>query len=152
MDKARDTLEPSPLQRELAATINRHCAENGSDTPEFVLGRFLIEALQAFDNATKLRDEWWGFQPRQRRPEPPEAAARIESDAERIATLAERAEALHKALRRHAIAGALGDIGGHCRECWGFGGSEWGRSEHERHAEGCLAAPKDAEATAEYGR
>jgi hypothetical protein len=37
------------FEKELASLINRHSLENGSDTPDFILARFLRQALDAFD-------------------------------------------------------------------------------------------------------
>lgn len=48
----------SNLRQELAAALNRHSAENGSNTPDFILADFLALALNAFDQATVRRDGW----------------------------------------------------------------------------------------------
>ena len=45
---------------ELTDLINKHSKENGSDTPDFVLSGFIQGALDAFDNAVVLREEWYG--------------------------------------------------------------------------------------------
>lgn len=45
---------------ELSNLINRHSLENGSNTPDFILARYLEDCLRAFDTATKHRDYWWG--------------------------------------------------------------------------------------------
>jgi hypothetical protein len=34
--------------------------ENGSDTPDFILARFLADCLEAFDSAVRTRDDWYG--------------------------------------------------------------------------------------------
>ena len=47
------------LRRELARTLNRHSAENKSNTPDFILAQFLIEAIRAFDAAVTARDQWY---------------------------------------------------------------------------------------------
>lgn len=39
--------------------INTHSQENGSDTPDFILGRYLSDCLDAFDLATRRRDSWY---------------------------------------------------------------------------------------------
>lgn len=44
----------------LSALINRHSKENGSDTPDFILARYLGDSLKAFDRATRRRDSWHG--------------------------------------------------------------------------------------------
>lgn len=40
---------------DIQKAINRHSAENVSNTPDYVLATFLVRALAAFDNATNLR-------------------------------------------------------------------------------------------------
>lgn len=46
---------PPSLYDEIRATLNRHSAENGSNTPDYVLASFLADCLQAFDTATNRR-------------------------------------------------------------------------------------------------
>ena len=48
------------LIRELAVVLNRASAENGSDTPDFILATFLSDALAAFDKAVSARHRWFG--------------------------------------------------------------------------------------------
>jgi len=48
------------LEEEIASTINRHCAENGSDTPDFILAKFLMHCLSAFDETSNARRKWYG--------------------------------------------------------------------------------------------
>jgi hypothetical protein len=48
----------SEFRTELQRVINRCSKENGSDTPDFILARFLEECLEAFDNAVAVRTEW----------------------------------------------------------------------------------------------
>jgi len=50
------------FEKELKQLINRHCVENASDTPDYILASYLQECLTSFANATKLRDEWYGHQ------------------------------------------------------------------------------------------
>lgn len=45
---------------ELSALINKHSKENGSNTPDYVLATYLSICLEAFDNAVKIREEWYG--------------------------------------------------------------------------------------------
>jgi hypothetical protein len=49
------------LQEEIMIVLNQHCAENKSDTPDFILAQFLIGCLKSFDKAVVLRDQWYGF-------------------------------------------------------------------------------------------
>lgn len=48
------------IERDIADTINRWSAENGSNTPDFILATFLVDSLAAFDKATIARDKWQG--------------------------------------------------------------------------------------------
>ena len=48
------------LESELSALLNRHSAENESDTPDFILAGFLRAALAAFNGATNAREQWYG--------------------------------------------------------------------------------------------
>lgn len=48
------------LQEEIIIAINKHSAENESNTPDFILAQFLIGCLSAFNEATKTRDKWYG--------------------------------------------------------------------------------------------
>lgn len=41
------------LQTDLAKLLNRHGAENGSGTPDFVLADYLIQCLKAFDYSVR---------------------------------------------------------------------------------------------------
>lgn len=53
---------PTTLAHDLAAVLNKHNMENGSNTPDFVLADYLIECLVAFDRFTKKRERWYGHQ------------------------------------------------------------------------------------------
>lgn len=53
----------SCLRAELAALLNRHSQENGSDTPDHILAEYLMGSLAAFDAAVQARDNWWGIAP-----------------------------------------------------------------------------------------
>lgn len=48
----------SGLRDDLAALLNRHSMENGSDTPDFILARFLTGCLRSFDEAVSDRTRW----------------------------------------------------------------------------------------------
>lgn len=45
--------------KELEALINKHCQENESDTPDFILAGFLRDCLSAWNRATKERERWY---------------------------------------------------------------------------------------------
>jgi hypothetical protein len=50
----------SDLRDEIAAVINSHSAENGSDTPDWLLARYLMRCIEAFDEAVRAREKWYG--------------------------------------------------------------------------------------------
>ena len=47
------------LTDELQDALNRHSAENGSDTPDFILAQFLVGCLAAWDEAVRERERWY---------------------------------------------------------------------------------------------
>ena len=49
----------SEFYDELESLINKHSMENGSDTPDFILARYLCSCLATFDAATKVRSGWY---------------------------------------------------------------------------------------------
>lgn len=50
----------SNFRNEIAQVINRYGRENGSDTPDFILARFLSRCLDAFDETLLMREHWYG--------------------------------------------------------------------------------------------
>lgn len=48
------------FERELEQLLNRHSMENDSDTPDFVLARYLVECLGAWNAAVQHRENWYG--------------------------------------------------------------------------------------------
>ena len=48
------------LRQELEQVLNKHSAENGSDTPDFILAELLVACLIAFDQAVNAREKWYG--------------------------------------------------------------------------------------------
>lgn len=51
------------LQDEIRSAINRASAENGSNTPDWILAEYLTLCLSAFDGAVKARETWYGRDP-----------------------------------------------------------------------------------------
>ena len=49
----------SELEKEIASAINRVSAENGSDTPDFILAAYLSDCLTAFNRAFRWREKWY---------------------------------------------------------------------------------------------
>ena len=50
----------SDIKKDLAEVINRHSAENTSNTPDFILAEYLYDCLVAFDIASHKRTKWYG--------------------------------------------------------------------------------------------
>ena len=44
---------------ELASLLNRHSQENASDTPDFILAKYLTDCLEAWNRATVRRTAWY---------------------------------------------------------------------------------------------
>jgi len=51
---------PQGFNQELRALINKHSKENGSNTPDFILSRYLCDCLDVFNNAVLARSNWYG--------------------------------------------------------------------------------------------
>lgn len=60
---------------ELEALINKYNMENRSDTPDFILARFLSRCLTAFDDAVNQRKLWYSRPPDARQGHEPDADA-----------------------------------------------------------------------------
>ena len=48
------------FRTELIKLVNRFNLEAESDTPDFMLADYMLLCLRAFDEATRLRDRWYG--------------------------------------------------------------------------------------------
>lgn len=49
---------------EIKAAINRHSAENGSNTPDFILAEYLTDCLEVWDRTVRAREKWYGREPK----------------------------------------------------------------------------------------
>lgn len=49
-----------PFHDELRTLLNGYSKENESNTPDFILTRYIERCLDAFDEATRARDKWYG--------------------------------------------------------------------------------------------
>jgi hypothetical protein len=47
------------FERELTHLINRYSMENGSDTPDFILAKYLNACLEIFDSTVNRREAWY---------------------------------------------------------------------------------------------
>lgn len=48
------------LEHALASALNRFCAENPSNTPDWILAQFLLGCLAAWDRGVQQRETWYG--------------------------------------------------------------------------------------------
>ena len=51
------------LRERIQTAINCTSAENGSNTPDFILAAYLVSCLVAFDRACTERERWYGRVP-----------------------------------------------------------------------------------------
>lgn len=61
----------SNLQDEVEHAINRCSAENGSNTPDFILAKYLMRCLEAFNETVNAREEYYGRPSRGENASPP---------------------------------------------------------------------------------
>lgn len=54
----RQAIAMDRFTQELIALLTRHSKEGESDTPDFILARYMTQCLDAFNHATKLRTVW----------------------------------------------------------------------------------------------
>jgi hypothetical protein len=47
------------FKEELRSLINRTCQENKSNTPDFILAKYLLDCLKAFNKASNARKNWY---------------------------------------------------------------------------------------------
>lgn len=47
------------LEERIKEAINATCAEQGSNTPDFILAAYLMDCLAAFDRAVTARRTWY---------------------------------------------------------------------------------------------
>ena len=48
------------LKNDVCAAINKACAENGSNTPDFILAEYLMNCLNAYEKAHNANEKWYG--------------------------------------------------------------------------------------------
>ena len=52
--------QPYELKKEIERLINHYSRENNSNTPDFILAEYLNDCLEAFEKASKARENWYG--------------------------------------------------------------------------------------------
>ena len=53
-------MDGARFESELMTLLNRFSAENGSDTPDFMLAAYLRSCLDNFNATVKAREKWYG--------------------------------------------------------------------------------------------
>lgn len=49
----------SEFERELSGLLNKYSLENKSNTPDFILARYMVKCLNAYNKAISKRDKWF---------------------------------------------------------------------------------------------
>ncbi len=57
-------MELDKFENELDNLINCHSMENGSDTPDYILARYLRDCLETWNRAVRRRENWYGRVPK----------------------------------------------------------------------------------------
>lgn len=53
----------SEFKKQLEGIINSNNMEGTSNTPDFILAKYLYNCLQSYEIAVQDRDKWYGIQP-----------------------------------------------------------------------------------------
>lgn len=48
------------FEEALTNLINKYSEENGSNTPDFILAKYMYECLENFNSAVSAREKWYG--------------------------------------------------------------------------------------------
>lgn len=48
------------FEKELEELLNKYGQENGSDTPDFILAKYLNDCLTTWNHAVSAREKWYG--------------------------------------------------------------------------------------------
>lgn len=51
------------FEKELADLLNKYSQENGSDTPDFILAKYLNDCLTTWNHTVAAREKWCGREP-----------------------------------------------------------------------------------------
>jgi hypothetical protein len=55
---------PKPsLKARIEELLNKESAENASNTPDWILAKYLFNCLQSYEIAVNERDSWYGIEP-----------------------------------------------------------------------------------------
>ena len=59
-DEYKQVEEVKTFEEALKHLINRHCQENISNTPDFILAQYMGSCLHSFNTAVQQRETWYG--------------------------------------------------------------------------------------------
>lgn len=48
------------FEKELAGLLNKFSMENDSNTPDYILARYLLQCLRAYESAKRSNEQWHG--------------------------------------------------------------------------------------------
>lgn len=48
------------FENDLCTIINKHSMENESNTPDYILARYLMKCLENFNTTVDVRNKWYG--------------------------------------------------------------------------------------------
>lgn len=51
------------FEQELESLLNKFSEDRYSNTPDFILARFMKQSLESFNAAVNWRDQWYGIAP-----------------------------------------------------------------------------------------
>ena len=51
------------FEEALENLINKYSKENQSNTPDYILAKYLSDCLDSYSSAIKSRDKWFNFKP-----------------------------------------------------------------------------------------
>lgn len=77
----------------ITGAINGCSMEGGSDTPDFILAKFLVGVLRGFNELMQARDKWWGGSHQQLK-------ARLEAEGEHTAAANAQIDRLNTEIER----------------------------------------------------
>lgn len=64
-ERAEEIAPTGPtFEKDLERLINKYSQENGSDTPDFILAKYLNDCLTAWNHAVSWREKWYGREPK----------------------------------------------------------------------------------------
>lgn len=54
---------PTDFELEIRHVLNKHSEDNRSNTPDFILSKYIIDCLDAYNSALRRRSQWYSENP-----------------------------------------------------------------------------------------